>query len=95
MVSGIEAGALIGSTSIITIIIAKLRCYYKHSIPIPSCACGFTENKLPDNDDIHINTTTVNGVDLLYVGRKKTYVDEGYDSEDTRHTACPTRIHFN
>ena len=73
--SGTEVGIAIGATSIITAILAKLKCYYKMNSEYP-CACGFTETQIADNDDVHINHTTVNGVDLLYVGKRNSTDDE-------------------
>lgn len=73
--SGTEVGIAIGATSIITAIIAKLKCYYKMNSEFP-CGCGFTETQIADNDDVHINQTTVNGVELLYVGKRRSTDDE-------------------
>ena len=94
--SGTEVGIAIGATSIITAILAKLKCYYKMNSEYP-CACGFTETQIADNDDVHINHTTVNGVDLLYVGKRKSTDDEHpdattrrehRDNDDDNHMGC-------
>ena len=84
--SGTEVGIAIGATSIITAILAKLKCYYKMNSEYP-CACGFTETQIADNDDVHINHTTVNGVDLLYVGKRRSTDDEA--NEITVETRAP------
>ena len=65
---GLETGDFIGFSSIITMVIAKSRCFYKHGTEHP-CACGFTDTPLQDDNEIHIKTATVNGVELLYVGK--------------------------
>ena len=94
--SGTEVGIAIGATSIITAILAKLKCYYKMNSEYP-CACGFTETQIADNDDVHINHATVNGVDLLYVGKRKSTDDEHpdattrrehHDNDDDNHVGC-------
>ena len=90
--SGTEMGIAIGATSIITAILAKLTCYYKMNSEYPR-GCGFTETQIADNDDVHINHTTVNGVDLLYVGKRKSTDDEPRENrrviheEDDEHKA--------
>ena len=68
MTPGLETGVLIGGSNIITMIISKFRCYYKHSTEHPF-GCGFTDTPLQDDNEIHIKTATVNGIDLLYVGK--------------------------
>ena len=82
--SGTEMGIAIGATSIITAILAKLKCYYKMNSEYP-CGCGFTETQIADNDDVHINHTTVNGVDLLYVGKRKSTDDELHENRRAIH----------
>ena len=61
------------------------------------CACGFTDVQLADNDDVHINHTSVNGIDLLYVGKRKSTTDEKgrkiteydeTDEEDKKQIGC-------
>ena len=68
MTPGLETGALIGFSSLITMIIAKCRCFYKHG-ENTNMACGFTDTPLQDDNEIHIKTAMVNGVELLYVGK--------------------------
>ena len=76
MTPGLETGALIGFSSIIAMVIAKCRCFYKHGTEHP-CACGFLNAELQDDNEIHIKTATVNGVELLYVGK----IQAGDDDE--------------
>ncbi len=68
MSGAVETGVLIGFSSIITMVIAKCRCFYKHGTEQP-CACGFLNAELQDDNEIHIKTATINGVELLYVGK--------------------------
>jgi hypothetical protein len=68
MSGAVETGVLITVTSIITMVIAKCRCFYKHGVD-KNCACGFADTPLQDDNEIHIKTTMVNGVELLYVGK--------------------------
>ena len=68
MTPGLETGALMGFSSLITMIIAKCRCFYKQGTDT-NWACGFTDTPLQDDNEIHIKTATVNGVELLYVGK--------------------------
>jgi hypothetical protein len=75
MTPGLETGFLIGFSSIITMVIAKCRCFYKHSTEHP-CGCGFTDVSLIEDNEIHIKTATVNGVELLYVGKTQTEDDD-------------------
>ena len=53
MNGAVETGVLITVTSIITMVIAKCRCFYKHGTENP-CACGFTDTPLQDDNEIHI-----------------------------------------
>lgn len=95
MVGEIAAGALIGGSGLLTIIISKIRCFYKHAAQFP-CGCGFTDSQLADNDDVHISSASVNGIDLLYVGKRKTHKEDGYDSDDVvRRSYCPNNIYYN
>ncbi len=93
-IGAIEAGALIGSSTLLTIVIAKIKCYYKHGAQFP-CSIGFTDYNLADNDDIHVATTKVNDIELLYVGKRKTHSDDGYDSENNAHRfECPNNFKY-
>ena len=56
-------------------VIEKCRCFYKHGAD-KNCGCGFTDTPLQDDNEIHIKTATVNGVELLYVGKIATEDDD-------------------
>jgi hypothetical protein len=86
---GIETGVLIGGSSLLTIIIGKLRCFYKHASDHP-CACGFTDHGLQDDNEIHVKTTMINGVELLYVGKKQAEDDDLYDTPTRKYRNCST-----
>ena len=86
---GIETGVLIGGSSLLTIIIGKLRCFYKHASDHP-CACGFTDHGLQDDNEIHVKTTMINGVELLYVGKKQAEDDDLYDTPNRKYRNCST-----
>ncbi len=75
MTLGLETGFLIGGSSIITMIITKCRCYYKHAADNP-LGCFFTNEPIQDDNEIHIKTAVVNGVELLYVGKKHALDDD-------------------
>ena len=78
------AGLAVGVTTIIGVILIKLKCYYKMNSKYP-CGCGCTDTQILDNDDVQISRTTINGVDLSYVSKRKS---TSYDSEDDeRRTA--------
>ena len=94
--SGVDLGIAVGATSLLTAILAKTKCYYKMNSEYP-CACGFTDVQLADNDDVHINHTSVNGIDLLYVGKRKSTTDEKKkllidpdetDEDEKKHVGC-------
>ena len=84
--TSLEIGGIVLGSSIMTIVISKLKCYYKHGTDSP-CGCGFTESNIADQDEIHIRTHQVNGIDLLYVGKKRTHRDsqEGLVPNQTRY----------
>ena len=95
IMSGVDLGIAVGATSLLTAILAKTKCYYKMNSEYP-CACGFTDVQLADNDDVHINHTSVNGIDPLYVGKRKSTTDEKNkfiahdetDEDKTKHIGC-------
>ena len=68
MTAGLETGCLIGGSSCINMIISKCRCYYKHAADHP-LGCSFTDTPIQDDNEIHIKTAIVSGVELLYVGK--------------------------
>ena len=62
-------------------IISKCRCYYKHAADHP-LGCGFTDTPIQYDNEIHIKTAIVNGVQLLYVG--KNALDDHIESDDDK-----------
>ena len=64
-----EAGILVGSVSIITAAIAKLKCFIKKNGSI-NWGCGFTDAPLIDTDDQVVETTQLGDVKMLYVRNK-------------------------
>ena len=88
MTAGLETGVLIGGSSLITMIISKCRCYYKHAADHP-LGCGFTDTPIQDDNEIHIKTATVNGVELLYVGKKQADDDDLHSNDcQVKSTYC-------
>ena len=81
MTPGLETGVLIGGSSLITMIIAKCRCDYKHATVHP-CACGFTDVTLLDDNEMSIKTTVLNGVELLYINKAHQAEEEDVESND-------------
>ena len=75
MTAGLETGFLIGGSSIIIMIISKFRWYYKHAADHP-LGCGFTDTPIQDDNEIHIKTAIVTGVELLYVAKKHAEDDD-------------------
>ena len=82
MTSGLETGVFIGGSSLISMIISKCRCYYKHAADHP-LGCGFTDTPIQDDNEIHDKTAIVNGVELLYVGKKHA-ADDDIESDDDK-----------
>jgi hypothetical protein len=96
---GVETGLLIGGSSLVTLIIGKLRCFYKHASEHP-CACGFTDHGIQDDNEVHVKTTTINGVELLYVGKKHAEDDddEVYETPSMKFrncSHCPYDVYYN
>ena len=81
----VETGAIVvGSISILTLILTKLKCYAKKN---GSCnyGCGFTEKSLFDDDEQEIKTVDLGDVHVLYVKNKHhapTHAEVAEDSED-------------
>ena len=66
----VETGAIIvGSISILTLIITKFKCYAKKN---GSCnyGCGFLDKSLIDDDDIDVKTIDLGSVHVMYVKNK-------------------------
>ena len=59
----LEADTLVLFSSISTKKIAKIKCYYKTSACMFSCG----ESNDNNNENIHVQKTTINDVDMLYV----------------------------
>ena len=81
----VETGAIVvGSISILTLIITKLKCYAKKN---GSCnyGCGFLDKSLVDDDETEIKTIDLGeSVHVMYVKNKHhehNYVEEE-DSEE-------------
>ena len=68
--SGLETGAFIASSSLLTLIIRKAKCLIKPGSDSP-CLCGFMDAPLVDNDDIEFKTVNINGLSLAYIGPKQ------------------------
>jgi hypothetical protein len=71
----VETGAIVvGSISIFTLIITKLKCYAKKN---GSCnyGCGFMDKSLIDDDEIDVKTIDLGeSVHVMYVKNKKHHV---------------------
>ena len=80
---GVIAGSIItGSIGIITLIISKIKGYYKQNGSL-SYGCGFTEKHIIDNDEIEVHQLECNNADVIYIGKKTKYVVENSDSSDS------------
>ena len=82
----VETGAIIvGSISILTLIITKLKCYAKKN---GSCnyGCGFTSKDIFDDDDTEIKTVDLGeSVHVMYVKNKHHahhHVEEEEETDD-------------
>ena len=82
----VETGAIVvGSISIITLIITKLKCYAKKN---GSCnyGCGFLDKSLVDDDETEIKTIDLGeSVHVMYVKNKHhhSHNHKEEDSEDS------------
>ena len=86
----VEAGALVGFSGLISMIISKIKCYHKR----PSCLCAYMDaNDVVENDDVHVNVATINGIELLYVSNKKEQSDDD-DSSDDDKCVCSSPFKF-
>ena len=82
----VEAGALVGFSGLISMIISKIKCYHKR----PSCLCAYMD---ANDYDVHVNVATINGIELLYVSNKKEQSDDD-DSSDDDKCVCPSPFKF-
>ena len=67
----VETGAIVvGSISIITLFLTKLKCYAKKN---GSCnyGIGFTDKNLIDDDDTEIKTMDLGAVPVMYVKKRR------------------------
>ena len=76
---------VVGSISILTLIITKLKCYAKKN---GSCnyGCGFLDKSLVDDDETEIKTIDLGeSVHVMYVKNKHhhSHTDKEEDSEDS------------
>ena len=77
-----ELGAVtVGSLSILTIIVTKLKCYAKKN---GSCnyGCGFTEKPL-NEEEYEVKTIDLNGVSVMYSIAKHHYPQEEEETEES------------
>ena len=72
-----ESAALLGSlitsvSGLIGLVIAKVKCVYRRTDEGCQPACACMDGKLEkDNDELEVRTVSANGVDLIYVAKKK------------------------
>ena len=53
-------------------IISKVKCVYRHTENGCEPACACMDGKIErDNDELEVHTVQVNGVDMMYVARKR------------------------
>ena len=64
-----ETGLLVGGISILTVCVAKFKCYLKKNGSI-NWGVGCTDNPLIDTDDQVVETTQLGDVKVLYVRNK-------------------------
>ena len=89
---GVIAGSLItGGIGVATLIISKIKGFYKQNGSL-SYGCGFTEKHLIDNDEIEVHLLECNNVDVIYIGKKRKYVEESSDSSDSCETDLKKKL---
>ena len=70
MTAGVVEGAtLMGGVSIVTLVITKLKCYFKQNGET-RYGCGFTDKSLIDDDETEIKTVNVDDTTVFYVSKK-------------------------
>ena len=68
-IGAVETGSLVAFASIFTIIITKIKCYYKNS----NCLCGYMDQSdIVTHDNVELKVAKINEVDILYVSQKST-----------------------
>ena len=65
----VEGAGLMGGVSITTLVISKLKCYYKQNWET-RYGCGFTDDPLIDDDETEIKTVNVDDTTVFYVSKK-------------------------
>ena len=78
---GFELGAVtVGSLSILTIIVTKLKCYAKKN---GTCnyGCGFVDKPLID-EEYEVKTLDLNGVSVMYSIAKHHYPEHHEETDD-------------
>ena len=74
MTTGILEGAgLMWGVSITTLIITKIKCYYKQNLET-RWGCVFTDKSLIDDDETEIKTVTVDDTTVFYVSKNITKI---------------------
>ena len=94
----VETGAIVvGSISILTLIITKLKCYAKKN---GSCnyGCGFQDKSLIDDDETEIKTVDLGeSVHVMYVKNKhhkhKNEPETEYVSDNEHEETCCFKTH--
>ena len=81
---GLDTGAVVvGSISIITLVITKLKCYAKKN---GSCnyGCGFMDKPIiNDDDDMEVKIEKLGSVDVMYVKSKHhRYIESESEEEE-------------
>ena len=66
---GLETGVIVGGISLITLAMAKLKCYVKKNGSL-NWGCGFMDKKMFDDDELEIKQMDLGDVKILYVKPK-------------------------
>ena len=80
---GLDTGAVVvGSISIITLVITKLKCYAKRN---GTCnyGCGFMDKPIINDDDMEVKIEKLGSVDVMYVNSKHhQYIESESEEEE-------------
>ena len=83
-IGAVETGSLVAFASIFTIIITKIKCYYKNQ----NCLCGYMEQAdIVTHDNVELKTAKINDVEILYVSQKSGNSDDS-DEEKNNDNGC-------
>ena len=75
-IGAVETGSLVAFASIFTVIITKIKCYYKN----PNCLCGYMDQAdIITHDNVQLKVAKINDVDILYVSQKSASSDDSDD----------------